>query len=234
MRIILFLLVGWYTIGNIQAQIKEPVKFKNELKMTSETEAEIVFTASIEKGWHVYSTGLGDDGPISATFNINASNHVETMGKLQPVGKEISIYDKMFEMNVRYFEDTVQFIQKVKFAGNDYFMDGFLEFGACNDESCLPPTQIPFKYGKKAEADLIVAKGKEEAPVNVVEKQSESDLWKPVINELQVLGEEHSQEDKSWLYVFVTGFLGGLLALFTPCVWPIIPMTVSFFLKIQL
>ena len=74
MRIILFLLVGWYTIGNIQAQIKEPVKFKNELKMTSETEAEIVFTASIEKGWHVYSTGLGDDGPISATFNINASN----------------------------------------------------------------------------------------------------------------------------------------------------------------
>ena len=147
MRIILFLLLSWYTIGNIQAQIKEPVKFKNELKMTSETEAEIVFTASIEKGWHVYSTGLGDDGPISATFNINASSHVETVGKLQPVGKEISIYDKMFEMNVRYFEDTVQFIQKVKFTGNDYFIEGFLEFGACNDESCLPPTQIPFQYG---------------------------------------------------------------------------------------
>ncbi len=196
MRIILFLLLSWYTIGNIQAQIKEPVKFKNELRMTSETEAEIVFTASIEKGWHVYSTGLGDDGPISATFNINASSHVETMGKL-----------------------------------HDYFMDGFLEFGACNDESCLPPTQIPFQYGKKAEADIAVAKEEEERPANVLEKQSESDLWKPVINELQELGEEHSQEDKSWLYVFVTGFLGGLLALFTPCVWPIIPMTVSFFLK---
>ena len=163
MRIILFLLVGWYTIGNIQAQIKEPVKFKNELKMTSETEAEIVFTASIEKGWHVYSTGLGDDGPISATFNINASSHVETVGKLQPVGKEISIYDKMFEMNVRYFEDTVQFIQKVRFTGNDYFIEGFLEFGACNDESCLPPTQIPFQYGKKAEADIAVAKEEEES-----------------------------------------------------------------------
>ena len=133
MRIILFLLVGWYTIGNIQAQIKEPVKFKNELKMTSETEAEIVFTASIEKGWHVYSTGLGDDGPISATFNINASSHVETMGKLQPVGKEISIYDKMFEMNVRYFEDTVQFIQKVKFTGNDYFIEGFPVYGTARD-----------------------------------------------------------------------------------------------------
>ena len=110
-------------------------------------------------------------------------------------------------------------------------MDGFLEFGACNDESCLPPTQIPFQYGKKAEADIAVAKEEEERPANVLEKQSESDLWKPVINELQELGEEHSQEDKSWLYVFVTGFLGGLLALFTPCVWPIIPMTVSFFLK---
>ena len=231
MRIILFLLVGWYTIGNIQAQIKEPVKFKNELKMTSETEAEIVFTASIEKGWHVYSTGLGDDGPISATFNINASSHVETVGKLQPVGKEISIYDKMFEMNVRYFEDTVQFIQKVRFTGNDYFIEGFLEFGACNDESCLPPTQIPFQYGKKAEADIAVAKEEEERPANVLEKQSESDLWKPVISDLQALGEEHGQEDMSWIYIFITGFLGGLLALFTPCVWPIIPMTVSFFLK---
>ena len=88
MRIILFLLLSWYTIGNIQAQIKEPVKFKNELKMTSETEAEIVFTASIEKGWHVYSTGLGDDGPISATFNINASSHVETVGNCNLLEKK--------------------------------------------------------------------------------------------------------------------------------------------------
>ena len=87
MRIILFLLLSWYTIGNIQAQIKEPVKFKNELKMTSETEAEIVFTASIEKRMACIFDWAGDDGPISATFNINASNHVETMGKLQPVGK---------------------------------------------------------------------------------------------------------------------------------------------------
>ena len=106
-------------------------------------------------------------------------------------------------------------------------IEGFLEFGACNDESFLPPTQIPFQYGTKAEANIAVIKEEEATPVNVVEKQSENDLWKPVINELQALGEEHSQEDKSWLYVFVTGFLGGLLALFTPCVWPIIPMTVS-------
>ena len=180
MRIILFLLLGWYTIGNIQAQIKEPVKFKNELKMTSETEAEIVFTASIEKGWHVYSTGLGDDGPISATFNINASNHVETMGKLQPVGKEISIYDKMFEMNVRYFEDTVQFIQKVKFTGNDYFMDGFLEFGACNDESCLPPTQI--QIWKKAEERFNSCK-RERRGLQMWRSNRKPNLWKPVINE---------------------------------------------------
>lgn len=129
MRIVLFILLSWYTIGNIQAQIKEPVKFKNELKITSETEAEIVFTGSIEKGWHVYSTELGDDGPISATFNLDTSNHVEIVGKLQPVGKEISIYDKMFEMNVRYFEDTVQFIQKIRFTGSDYFIEGFWSLG---------------------------------------------------------------------------------------------------------
>lgn len=153
MRIVLFILLSWYTIGNIQAQIKEPVKFKNELKITSETEAEIVFTGSIEKGWHVYSTELGDDGPISATFNLDTSNHVEIVGKLQPVGKEISIYDKMFEMNVRYFEDTVQFIQKIRFTGSDYFIEGFLEFGACNDESWFTSDSNPFSIWNKSRSE---------------------------------------------------------------------------------
>ena len=220
-------------------------------------EAEVVFTAAIDKGWHVYSTDLGDGGPISATFNVEKIFGAEVVGKLKPVGKEISTFDKLFEMKVRYFENTAQFVQKLKLTGGAYQLEGYLEYGACNDENCLPPTQVPFQFSGKVEgaakeaaaataemkaetqsaeqetaADTVsvAAIGGADGPteINVTDKV---DLWKPVINELQSLGETTSQEDMSWIYIFITGFAGGLLALFTPCVWPIIPMTVSFFLK---
>lgn len=250
----------------LQAQIKEPVKFKTELNTLSDTEAEIVFTATIDKGWHVYSTDLGDGGPISATFNVDKKSGVEPVGKLKPVGKEVATFDKLFEMKVRYFENTAKFVQKVKFTGGAYEIEGYLEYGACDDESCLPPTEVPFKFSGVAKAASAPApkaeqpakkeaekkepeKKEEPAPVaakdsaammelvpatpsNAIQPAVASDeLWKPVISELRALGEEHTQGDKSWIYIFVTGFLGGLIALFTPCVWPIIPMTVSFFLK---
>ena len=249
-----------------QAQIQEPVKFKSELKTLAAGEAEIVFTATIDKGWHVYSTDLGDGGPISATFNVEKISGATVVGKLQPKGKEIASYDKLFEMNVRYFESTAQFIQKLKLTGGDYKIEGFLEFGACNDENCLPPTQVEFNFSGKAEAakgaaattpaEKVTAPAEETKPETQPASQTETpadtastgiiggadgptdinvagniDLWKPVINDLQSYGEATSQEDMSWFYIFITGFLGGLLALFTPCVWPIIPMTVSFFLK---
>ena len=249
-----------------QAQIQEPVKFKSELKTLVAGEAEIVFTATIDKGWHVYSTDLGDGGPISATFNVEKISGATVVGKLQPKGKEIASYDKLFEMNVRYFESTAQFVQKLKLTGGDYKIEGFLEFGACNDENCLPPTQVEFNFSGKAEAakgaaattpaEKVTAPAEETKPETQPATQTETpadtastgiiggadgptdinvagniDLWKPVINDLQSYGETTSQEDMSWFYIFITGFLGGLLALFTPCVWPIIPMTVSFFLK---
>ena len=249
-----------------QAQIQEPVKFKSELKTLAAGEAEIVFTATIDKGWHVYSTDLGDGGPISATFNVEKISGATVVGKLQPKGKEIASYDKLFEMNVRYFESTAQFVQKLKLTGGDYKIEGFLEFGACNDENCLPPTQVEFNFSGKAEAAKGAAAAtpaeKVTAPAEDTKPETQPvfqtvtpadtastgiiggadgptdinvagniDLWKPVINDLQSYGETTSQEDMSWFYIFITGFLGGLLALFTPCVWPIIPMTVSFFLK---
>ena len=239
----------------VQAQIQDPVKFNSELKILAADEAEVVFTAAIDKGWHVYSTDLGDGGPISATFNVEKISGAEVVGKLKPVGKEISTFDKLFEMKVRYFENTAQFVQKL--TGGAYQIEGYLEYGACNDENCLPPTQVPFKFSGKAEgaakeAAAAAAETKAEeqpakqetvsgtAPVAAIggadgpteiKVADKVDLWKPVISELNSLGETTSQEDMSWIYIFITGFAGGLLALFTPCVWPIIPMTVSFFLK---
>ena len=244
-KILLSLIVSFLAFA-AYAQIQEPVKFKTELKNVSATEVEIVFTASIEQGWHVYSTDLGDGGPISATFNTDKLTGAQLDGKLRPVGKEIASFDKLFEMDVRYFEHTAQFVQKLKLTGGDYQVTGYLEYGACNDENCLPPTQVEFSFSGKAEgasasvqaetpaeqADTAAAPtviGGADGPTSVV--VSDNDLWSPVINELNALGETTSQEDMSWLYIFITGFVGGLLALFTPCVWPIIPMTVSFFLK---
>ena len=270
-KIISFLLLS-FVVYALQAQIKDPVKFKTELTPLSDTEAEVVFTAAIDKGWHVYSTDLGDGGPISATFNVDNKSGVELVGKLKPVGKEVATFDKLFEMKVRYFENTAKFVQKVKFTGGAYAIEGYLEYGACDDESCLPPTQVPFKFSGVAKAgnaaatkteqpkaeqpeQKVVDKAdKKEGATPVASKDSSammelvpattteaitdiqpavtsSELWKPVISDLQALGEEHGQEDMSCIYIFITGFLGGLLALFTPCVWPIIPMTVSFFLK---
>ncbi len=256
MKKVFSLLLLLCLVGMAQAQIKEPVQFKTELKTLSESEAEIIFTGTIEKGWHVYSTDLGDGGPISATFNVEKINGAEPIGKLKPVGKEVSTFDKLFEMKVRYFENTAQFVQKLKLTGGAYSIEGYLEYGACDDESCLPPTEVPFAFSGKSTSKAVAepaASPQEDTktvePAAPATKDSAAmmelvptaqtadpavssgDLWKPVIDDLQALGEEHSQEDKSWLYIFVTGFLGGLLALFTPCVWPIIPMTVSFFLK---
>ena len=237
------------------AQIQEPVKFKTELKTISDTEAQIVCTGNIDAGWHVYSTDLPSGGPISATFNVEKIQGAELMGKLTPQGKEIENFDKVFEMKLRYFENTATFVQKFKITDASYQIEGYLEYGACNDENCLPPTEVPFSFsgkGNAATATVATSETKAEtvnqpaAENSVAEttaidsattvalsdnETSVQDYWTPVIKELNSYGETTSQQDRSWIYIFFAGFIGGLLALFTPCVWPIIPMTVSFFLK---
>lgn len=246
-----------------QAQIYDPVQFRTALKHLSGNEYEITFTADIEPGWHIYSTDL-EDGPIAATFNVEKSEGVELVGKLTPRGNEVSKFDNIFQMNVRYFEKTGQFVQKIKVSGK-YAIEGYLEFGACNDETCLPPMDVPFSYSgehkdgvqsaqtqpsqtqpaqtqpatdSQPAATLVPATPVEgdntpaaQSNVENTEKVSTTQLWSPVIKELQAYGETTSNQDRTWLYIFLAGFVGGLLALFTPCVWPIIPMTVSFFLK---
>ncbi|WP_294457324.1 cytochrome c biogenesis protein CcdA [uncultured Bacteroides sp.] len=226
----------------VLAQIQEPVKFNSELKRISETEAEIVFNAVIDKGWHVYSTELGDDGPISATFNVDNISGAEVDGKLLPQGNEIEEMDPIFEMKVRFFESKATFVQKIKITDEKFNIKGYLEYGACNDENCLPPTSVDFEFSGTANAASISAGNdnktvEDNAPSAIaltplkIGATDKIDYWKPVINELNSFGEHAGEESMSWIYIFLTGLAGGLLALFTPCVWPIIPMTVSFFLK---
>lgn len=232
------------------AQMMDPVHFTSQLKLLKEGEAELVFSATIDPGWHVYSTNLGNDGPISASFNTVKMEGAEPVGKLQARGSEIKKYDKLFDMELRYFEKAVTFVQKIRFTKPQYDIDCYVEYGACNDEACLPPSEASLKAKGKspvATEETKDAKVKEEVKedVEVVEKdtivaQNDSvsamptegnDLWQPVVDELKGMGGSDNITDHSLLYILLMGFIGGLLAVCMPCIWPIIPMTVSFFLK---
>lgn len=244
MRKLLAILVLVLACVSTNAQMMDPVHFTTQLKELKNGEAELIFKATIDAGWHVYSTGLGNDGPISASFNKVKMEGAETVGKLQARGNEIKQFDKLFEMEVRYFEKAVTFVQKIKFTKPKYDIDCYVEYGACNDQSCLPPSEAVFKQSGNspvieeaadAKAEPTVDTIKVEAPVDsvVVDTMVVADnLWTPVVAELQSMnGESAPTENMALWLIFIEGLLGGFIALFTPCVWPIIPMTVSFFLK---
>ena len=248
-RLITTIAILTFVLG-ISAQLSNPVHFSAQLRTENGVDAEIIFTAKIDAGWHVYSTELGNNGPISATFNAVKMDGVETIGKLQARGKEIKQYDKLFEMELRYFEQAATFVQKVRFTKPDYDIDCYLEYGACNDQACLPPSEVAFKQkGKSPTVKEKTEKAEdvtdEVTPVpslsgentdtaaimTPLQTVSSDSLWSPVVEELRAMGGNDAIADHSLLYILLMGFIGGLLAVCMPCIWPIIPMTVSFFLK---
>lgn len=232
------------------AQMEDPVKFTAEIKTGKTAEAEIVFSGRIESGWHIYSTDLGSSGPTEASFHVNKADGIELVGKLMPRGNEKSHFDAMFGMNVRYFEGTAQFVQKIRFTKPTYTIDAYLEYGVCSDENCLPPGEVALKKSGKSPA---VAAATEPAAAEVAEAaapvvgdstvasadsavapvtaSTETLWWQPVTEQLEALDSEANIANHSLWYIFIVGFIGGLLALVMPCIWPIIPMTISFFLK---
>lgn len=227
-----------------KAQMMDPVHFTTQLKDLKNGEAELVFKATIDAGWHVYSTGLGSDGPVSASFHPVKMDGAEPVGKLQACGKEIKQFDKLFEMEVRYFEQAVTFVQKIKFTKAKYDIDCYVEYGACNDQACLPPSEAPLKAkgaatisspdeGGKSKDTLVLTQTTPAPPtLGGEDSTSVGELWTPVVDELQAFnGNTAPTESMALWLIFIEGLLGGFIALFTPCVWPIIPMTVSFFLK---
>lgn len=234
-KILLFFSVILF-VCSASAQMADPVHFTSQLKELGNDEAEIVFTAKIDQGWHVYSTDL-TGGPIAASFNVVKMDGVEKVGKLRPRGNEQKVFDKLFDMEVRYFEKAATFVQKIKFTKPEYTIDCYLEYGACNDEMCMPPSSVEFKKEGTAHISQPVEERREEpieVPADTMKTDTASvtpltDLWQPVTKELKIFSD--TPADTTLWYIFLAGLLGGFLALLTPCVWPIIPMTVSFFLK---
>ena len=253
---------------------QNPVHFSVQQKQVSPTEVEVVFTAKIDQGWHVYSTNLPADGPTSATLHLDKSEGVTPVGKLTARGKELNVYDKTFEMKLRYFENSVGFVQRYKITAKTYSIKGYLEYGACNDEMCLPPTQVEFNFKGNGPAsapaatptatsaenektttaatdvaadglsalttmgadtakktDVLSADTAGTVQQTSTQVNADVNLWKPVIKELAAFNSTKDSTNSSLWSIFFMGILGGFIALLTPCVWPIIPMTVSFFLK---
>ena len=204
----------------------------------------------------MYSTEVVEFGPTPTSLNVESISGATLKGTLKPKNTPVKKYEEMFESDVYYFEHTATFVQKLTLEGGKYHVEGFLEYGACNDQSCTPPTKVDFSYdgeAKKVEAEVkeektesvkgIVEEVIPETPTEeqksassdtlnaaIINTPSASELWAPVIDQLKAFEESTTTNNSLW-QIFLLGLLGGLVALVTPCVWPIIPMTVSFFLK---
>ena len=225
---------------NLSAQIQEPVRFTVEQKKTGAGELEIRFKADIDEGWHVYGPENAEGGPTVATLTLENSKGVELKGGLKVDGQVHRAMDEMFEMEVTYVEGEASFVQTFTITEAAYEVAGYLTYGACSDQNCMPPTDVEFSFKGQSDAVADPAAKTTENEMRPEENKIPSggkisegheNWWKPVVEELQSFGQDEQAADNTLWGIFLLGFLGGFVALFTPCVWPIIPMTVSFFLK---
>lgn len=240
------------------AQIIEAVHWTFSVKDISDSEKELVFTAKIDEGWHLYGMHLPEGGPTATSFTFDEIRGAVLDGGVTSASHLIKKYDKQFEMELNWYEKQAVFVQKIKLTEPSFSITGGVTSMSCNDQSCLPPTTEEFsltgkgvpavkakpetteKGGTKPEAEQKnVVTADTVVPVQSVIADTvvaqaivpDSNLWTPVIDELKAFGENNGTAERSLLIIFLLGFGGGLLALLTPCVWPMIPMTVSFFLK---
>lgn len=225
--------------ATIFAQIQNPAKWKFSVDKISDSEAELILKADIDKGWHVYSQTMpGDSGPLPTTFYFEKDKRYQLIGKTTE-SKPHEIFDKVFEMNSRFFEEEATFRQKIKILSSETFsVKGTLTFMACNDQTCLPPTEIDFEFKIKGAPAALTAD-----TADTTQAQTPTDtsavpqyLGNPYLltsvdlhNPAGPCGDE--REDLTLWGVFLLGILGGAIALLTPCVFPMIPLTVSFFTK---
>lgn len=210
------------------AQIYEPVHWAITHKLENDTTAKIIFKAEIDEGWHLYGLQLRQDGPKPTKIVFEKIENAKRIGELQALSKLEKQYDPNFDMELTWYNEEAIFIQKIGFShSQNVKVNGYIEYMACNDKTCLQPTTEPFSISLQPKVLSASV-----ASVNHVQQPPETDFWTPVIDELKKFGESGQTSEKNSLwFIFLAGLIGGLLAILTPCIWPIIPMTVSFFLK---
>ena len=229
------------------SQIQEPVKWSFSSKQNGQ-DVQLIFKAGIDEGWHLYDTSLPDGGPVPTSINYSDSSLFELIGEVKKNPQPVQIFDKAFQMDLRYFGDQVEFIQTIRLkSDNPVTIGGYVEFMVCDDERCLPPTEADFEFklkGAKKNADAGKAVSN---PVNAIAAPADTILASDMAVSAETVGTtsveavnepgriitskgKEGSADTLWLFFFFS-FLAGLAAILTPCVFPMIPMTVSFFMR---
>lgn len=236
-----------------------PVQWSFKLLDKGNNEVELVANASIDRGWHLYDTQIPDGGPYPTSLSIDNIKGAELVGKFQAIDSKLhKEFDKVFEMVIGYFEDNATFVQRFKITNKELFsIAGDIRAQACNDRECTPPIPVDFAFSSKdlpkgiaqtttanesanstIDSNAVISASENDSISNLISTAtasqteiSNANLWTPVIDQVKSYGAAGDVSSKSLWTILFYGFVGGLIALMTPCVWPIIPMTVSFFLK---
>ena len=240
-KTILSLLLSFISL-TLFAQIQNPVKWTYSVENNGKEEATLVIKASIDKGWHLYSQFIGEGGPVPTSFRFDKSNNYSLVGKVNEIPKAKPIFDEIFGMQVAWFEKTATFKQKIKVTSNkDFKLNGALEFMVCDDKQCLPPEEVEFTFDVKGvvntseiiktETETVDTANTSLTSVENIDTTTKvADTSATSGTMLSELPEEKKEADSIW-FIFIQGFLFGFVALLMPCIFPMIPLTVSFFTK---
>lgn len=220
------------------AEVLQPVKWESSIKMTDATNGVMTFTATIDDGWHMYSMNLPKDGPVSLSINWDKLDGVKLIGNPTPNRAPHEQVDMVFKMRLGWWTKGITITQNFATTeGQSYNIEGSVRYMVCNDKTCQAPENEPFSFAagpaaaapNKAAVDTVtVTTIKDE---KVADTADVSNVWQPVTIDAADASQGTVIDAHSFWYIFLGGLLGGLLALLTPCVWPMIPLTVSFFLK---
>ena len=213
------------------------VDFSHYVKQTADDEITIFFNGKMSDGWHIYSQNE-KNGPTPTTLTISSIKGAELVGKLTADQKPIKKFEEVFDAEVMYFEKSVLFSQKFKLTDSKYAVEGYLEYGACNDQNCLPPTSVDFSYeggisapGKATEEETATSLTSDTSTTSTTSTTNDTSIASSPLPSAPVPSSTSDSSIPSLWTIFLLGLMGGFIAVLTPCVWPIIPMTVSFFMK---
>lgn len=215
------------------AQIVEPVKWKSSVKMKDDTHGCVILQAAIDNGWHMYGLDIPEGGPVATTVEWKELNGVKLDGKLMPNKKPVESHDQTFDMKLSWWENNVTLTQNFIVTETNYNIKGNVRYMACNDVTCSSPQSESFTFSGTANSTTDAVTKNDSTPANdtIIQPIANADTWAPVIINNGITASTTNSDASSLWIIFIACFGGGLLALLTPCVWPIIPMTVSFFLK---
>lgn len=244
LRISLFLLLLGVSV-NLHAAFEKHLSWKSEVEQVGANEYNVKILCTLDDDWHLYSQFTDPGGPLPTEFRFEKNKDIELIGKPQEIGKLNKAFDNLFGVNVASFSDKVTFVQRVRIKDPDALLKGEFDGQVCKDEvGCMPfgPEKIEIRFGAQhtdkassSAKDTIAAVQTASAPTPLADSLRLSQAMPAVKFDTTYASNSCSvradKKEKGYWWIFIAGFLGGLLALLTPCVFPMVPLTVSFFTK---